>query len=169
MGLTEQYLAYHPVGSFNIIASANVNVSFVTYNKIDGRYVAVGAAEKVLIWDLRLGEKILEFIRGKEEVTALQPSPDRLHLAVGFSDGVVRIFNLQSTFGEDDSVPQFSLHRSGINVLRYDTGGNLALSHELKLTCNSLVIHLISISRIAFGFWRAGHRSRYRRHCIISR
>lgn len=122
MGLTKQYLAYHAVGNFNIIASGNVNVSFVTYNKTDGRYVAVGAAEKVFVWDLRLGEKVLEFVRGKEEVTTLCPSPDRLHLAVGFADGVVRIFNIQSSF-EDESIPQFSLHRSGVNVLRYDSAG----------------------------------------------
>lgn len=128
MGLTKQYLAYHPVGSFNIIASANVNVSFVTLNKTDGRYIAAGAAEKVFIWDLRLGEKILEFTRGKEEVTALRPSPDRLHLAVGFSDGVVRIFNLQSDFGEEDLISQYSLHRSGINVLRYDSSGQFTVA-----------------------------------------
>lgn len=123
MGLTKQYLAYHPIGSFNIIASPNVNVSFVTYNKTDGRYVAVGAAEKIFVWDLRLGEKVLEFSGHKEEVTALRQSPDRLHIAVGFSNGIVRIFNLQKSFGTDDIFAQFTLHRSGINVLRYDSGG----------------------------------------------
>lgn len=123
MGLTKQYLAFRPVGSFNIIASANVNVSFVTYDKTDGRYIAVGGAEKVLIWDLRLGEKVLEFTCGKEEVTALRPSPDKLHLAIGFSNGVVRIFSLQRSF-DDDLIAQFTLHRTGINVIRYDSGGN---------------------------------------------
>lgn len=54
MGLTKQYLAYHTAGSFNIVASGNANICFVTYNKTDGRYVAVGAAENVYIWDLRL-------------------------------------------------------------------------------------------------------------------
>lgn len=53
MGLTKQYLAYHPVGTFNIVASANCNITFVTYDKVDGRYVAVGAADNVFIWDLR--------------------------------------------------------------------------------------------------------------------
>lgn len=53
MGLTKQYLAYQPVGSFNIIASPSCNIAFVTYEKVDGRYVAVGAAEEVYIWDLR--------------------------------------------------------------------------------------------------------------------
>lgn len=122
MGLTKQYLAYHPVGNFNLIASGNPNVSFVTYDKTDGRFVAVGAAEKVFIWDLRLGEKVLELSRNKEEVTAIQPSPDRLHLAVGYADGVVRIYNLSGRYS-DDSTAQFTIHRSGVNVLRYDSGG----------------------------------------------
>lgn len=152
MGLTDQYLAYHSIGSFNLIASPNVNVSFVTYDKTDGRFIAVGAAENVFIWDLRLGEKVLEFNRGKEEVTALQKSPDCLHLgrsihctyylyknclrisdnifslfqhlAVGYADGVVRIFSLQSSFGEEISA-QFTIHRSGVNVLRYDSSGKI--------------------------------------------
>lgn len=123
MGLTKQYLAYHPIGSFNIIASPNVNVSFVTYNKIDGRYVAVGAAEKIFIWDLRLSEKVLEFNTTKDEVTILRQSPNRLHIAAGFLNGVVRIFNLQNSLGTEDIYAQFTLHRSGINVLRYDSDG----------------------------------------------
>lgn len=124
MGLTKQYLAYHPIGNFNLIASGNVNVSFITFDKTDGRFIAVGAAEKVYIWDLRLGEKVCEFTRGKEEVTAIRPSPDRLHIAVGYSDGVVRIFNLESSLMEDSNT-QFTIHRSGINVLRYDSSGNI--------------------------------------------
>lgn len=123
MGLTKQYLAYHPIGFCNLVASTNVNISFVTYNKTEGRYVAVGAAEKVFIWDLRLGARVLEFNGGKIEVTSLRPSPDRLHIAVGFSDGTVRLFNLQRSFDEEDTVAQFTLHRSGINVLRYDSSG----------------------------------------------
>ena len=53
MGLTKQYLAYKPVSSFNIIASARANISFVTISNATGRYVVVAAAEKVLVWDLR--------------------------------------------------------------------------------------------------------------------
>lgn len=129
MGLTKQYLAYHPLGSFNIIASPSVNVTFITYNKTDGRYIAVGAAEKIFVWDLRLGEKVLEFSGGKEEVTALRQSPDRLHIAVGYLNGVVRIFNLQKSFGANDIFAQFTIHRSGINVLRYDSGGVFTIFH----------------------------------------
>lgn len=149
MGLTKQHLAFHPVGNFNIVASPESNISFVTYDKTDGRYVAVGAAENVYIWDLRyglagqytfglvwdtnsliicaflnrLGDKVLELSRGKEEVTALRPSPDKIHLAVGYSDGAVRIFNLAPSIVSDDAT--FVVHRSAVNVLRYDSLGKL--------------------------------------------
>lgn len=53
MGLTKQYLNHEPVGQFNIIASGRPNIVFITYNNADGRYVAVGAAENILIWDLK--------------------------------------------------------------------------------------------------------------------
>lgn len=144
MGLTKQYLAYHAIGTFNVIASAKVNISFITYNKTDGRYVAVGAAEKVFIWDLRLGEKIAEFTNGKDEVTALRPSPDKLHLAVGFSNGDVRIFNIQTTFSEERLVATFSIHRSGVNNLRYDSNGKLLLMKFLKIEngINNFIVNL---------------------------
>lgn len=53
MGLTKQYLAFKPAANFNIVASSRTNVAFVRYNKTDGRYAAVGAAERVVVWDLR--------------------------------------------------------------------------------------------------------------------
>ncbi len=53
MGLTKQYLAHRAAGKFNIIASGRSNVVFVTANKTDGRYVAVGAAENTFVWDVR--------------------------------------------------------------------------------------------------------------------
>lgn len=58
MGLTKDYLRYVPAGNFNIISSANCNVVFLTLQGQIGRFVAVGAAEHILIWDLRLGEKV---------------------------------------------------------------------------------------------------------------
>lgn len=59
MGLTKQYLRYAPSGVFNIIASGDCNSTHVALNGVSGRYVAVGACEHVIIWDMRLGEKVL--------------------------------------------------------------------------------------------------------------
>lgn len=64
-------------------------------------------------------------LRGeKSEVTALCASPDRIHLAVGYSDGTLMVYSLLT--GEPDF--QLALHRSAINVLRYDTQGLLLVS-----------------------------------------
>lgn len=60
MGLTKQYLRYAPSGTFNVIASADCNCAHVSLNGISGRYIAVGACEHVIIWDMRLGEKVTQ-------------------------------------------------------------------------------------------------------------
>lgn len=59
MGLTKQYLAFQPVASFNLIASGRANVSFVSVGGVDGRFVAVAAAEKVLVWNTRSGLRLV--------------------------------------------------------------------------------------------------------------
>lgn len=54
MGVTKQYIRYKPTSIFNIIASSRANGIFIEFNqKSNGRYWANGAAENVLIWDLR--------------------------------------------------------------------------------------------------------------------
>jgi hypothetical protein len=63
MGLTKQYLRYIPAGNFNIIASQNCNLKFVTLEGQEGRFVAVGACEHIIIWDLRLGEKVRYLVK----------------------------------------------------------------------------------------------------------
>lgn len=54
MGLTKQYLAYRSVGNCNIVAGGKSNAVFVTLDKTEGRFVAVGAAENAVVWDIRL-------------------------------------------------------------------------------------------------------------------
>ncbi|XP_058130598.1 WD repeat-containing protein 3 [Anopheles ziemanni] len=119
MGLTKQYLAYKPVSSFNIIASSRANISFISVNNVDGRYVVVAAAEKVIVWNMRIGEKVAEFTRDKQEVTFLRASPDHKHLAVGYSDGVVEMFSFESK----QSVCSFAAHRSAVSALNFDLLG----------------------------------------------
>lgn len=54
MGVTKQYMRYKQSSIFNIIASSRANAIFVDFNNTsNGRYWANGAAENVLIWDLR--------------------------------------------------------------------------------------------------------------------
>ncbi|XP_036780343.2 WD repeat-containing protein 3 isoform X1 [Manis pentadactyla] len=123
MGLTKQYLRYVASAVFGLIGSQKGNIVFVTLRGEKGRYVAVPACEHVFIWDLRKGEKILILKGLKQEVTCLCPSPDGLHLAVGYEDGSVRIFSLLS--GEGNVT--FNGHKAAITSLKYDQlGGRLA-------------------------------------------
>ncbi|XP_044270413.1 WD repeat-containing protein 3 [Tribolium madens] len=120
MGLTKQYLRYVPAGNFNIIASQNCNLKFVTLEGQEGRFVAVGACEHVIIWDLRLGEKAQVLPGEKASVTALCASPNKRHLAVGYSDGNIQIYDLKSA----EVISIFSGHRSDITTLAFDSYGH---------------------------------------------
>lgn len=55
----------------------------------------------------------------KHEVTRIASSPDKQHLAVGYTDGKVCVYNLKS----GESTITFSGHKSGITALQYDDKG----------------------------------------------
>lgn len=120
MGLTKQYLRYVAAGNFNIIASSNCNVVFVTLEGQEGRYVAVAGCEDIIIWDMRLGEKALVLTGDKYEVTCLCASPNKQYLAAGYLDGTVKVFDLKS----GENVINFSGHRGAISCLAYDVEGH---------------------------------------------
>ncbi|PSN31419.1 WD repeat-containing protein 3 [Blattella germanica] len=120
MGLTKQYLRYAPAGNFNIIASSNCNVVFVTLDGQEGRYVGVAACEDIIIWDMRLGEKALVLPGDKYEVTYLCASPNKQHLAAGYLDGTVKVFDLKT----GENVTSFSGHRGAVSCLTYDENGH---------------------------------------------
>ncbi|XP_074044659.1 WD repeat-containing protein 3 [Macrotis lagotis] len=122
MGLTKQYLRYAASAVFGLIGSQKGNIVFVTLRGEKGRYVAVPACEHVFIWDIRKGEKILILQGLKHEVTCLCPSPDGLHLSVGYEDGSIHIFSLLS--GEGNVT--FNGHKAAVTALNYDQlGGRL--------------------------------------------
>lgn len=58
MGLTKQYLRYVPLSNFNTVCHPDCNIIFVTLNGISDRFVAVGACENVIIWDMRLAKLV---------------------------------------------------------------------------------------------------------------
>ncbi|KAI4483042.1 hypothetical protein M0804_008097 [Polistes exclamans] len=120
MGLTKQYLRYVPSGNVNIIASSRCNVIFVELEGQEGRFVATGACEHIIIWDLRINEKVQVLTGEKTIVTRLAGSPNKQYIAAGYEDGFIKIFDLKS--GQDVSI--FAGHRSEITSLSYDTLGH---------------------------------------------
>ena len=72
----------------------------------------------------------------KYEVSCLSPSPDKKHLAVGYTDGSINIFNLFS--GEVAIV--FSGHKSAITTLCYEKDGmQLASGSKVSFHINILL------------------------------
>lgn len=62
-------------------------------------------------------------------VTHLTASPDKKHIAVGYTDGTVKIFDLSS--GENNSI--FVGHKSEITALTYDIlGHRLATGSKVR-------------------------------------
>ncbi|XP_077946986.1 WD repeat-containing protein 3 isoform X2 [Gasterosteus aculeatus] len=120
MGLTKQYLRYAASAVFGVIGSQKANIAYVTLRGGErGRHVAVAACEHVFIWDVRKGEKVLILRGQKHEVTFLCPSPDGVHIAVGYEDGAVRVFSLQN----GESNVSFNGHKSAVSAMSYDVLG----------------------------------------------
>ncbi|XP_068602448.1 WD repeat-containing protein 3 [Brachionichthys hirsutus] len=120
MGLTKQYLRYVSSAVFGVIGSQKANIAYVTLRGGErGRYVAVAACEHVFIWDVRKGEKVLILQGQKHEATFLCPSPDGIHIAVGYEDGAVRIFSLLN----GESNVSFNGHKSAVSAIKYDRLG----------------------------------------------
>ncbi|XP_044759709.1 WD repeat-containing protein 3 [Coccinella septempunctata] len=127
MGKTKDYLGFVPAGNFNIIASGTSNVSFVTLDGQEGRFVAVAACEHVVIWDMRRGEKAQVLNGEKTAVTAICASPNKRQLAVGYANGLVQLFDLKS----GDMLNPYQGHTSAITTLAFDEGGFLLASGSL--------------------------------------
>ncbi|KAH9642122.1 hypothetical protein HF086_007432 [Spodoptera exigua] len=124
MGLTKQYLRYAPSGTFNVIASADCNSSHVSLNGVSGRYIAVGACEHVVIWDMRLGEKAQVLPGDNIVVSQIAASPSGNHIAVGYVDGNINIYELIN----NEIVCVFAGHKSAVTCLQYDEQGHRLVS-----------------------------------------
>ncbi|XP_026317592.1 WD repeat-containing protein 3 [Hyposmocoma kahamanoa] len=124
MGLTKQYLRYAPSGTFNVIASGDCNCIHVALNGVSGRYVAVGACEHVTIWDMRLGEKAQVLPGENVVVSQIAASPTGNHMAVGYVDGNINVFELTN----NEIVCVFAGHKSAVTCLQYDEQGHRLVS-----------------------------------------
>ena len=60
----------------------------------------------------------------KSEVTKLAASPDKRHLAVGYNDGTIRVFDIYT----GELKVTFSGHKSAISALNYHQSGMTLVS-----------------------------------------
>jgi len=124
MGLTTQYLRYVPGSVFGLVGSGQC-VKFVTRFSQSAKYVAVPACENVFIWDSKRSMKVLTLnAEVKGQVTVIAPRPpaegsmDNTHIAVGYTDGSVVIFDLQ--LGQP---LKFTGHKGAVSSITWDRQG----------------------------------------------
>jgi len=160
MGLTKQYLRYVPGPIFNVVASLKCNAVFVQLRAQVGRYVAAGACENVIIWDSRTGEKVLTLNGEKHCVTVMKTSPNNNQLAVGYDDGVVRLFDLNS----GECLVTFSGHKTSVTCLNFDEQG-------MRLVSGSKDTNVIVWDTVAeAGLFRlSGHKGPVTQCCFLTK
>ncbi|KAK3871412.1 hypothetical protein Pcinc_023437 [Petrolisthes cinctipes] len=129
MGITTQYLRYIPSTVLGLVGTGNC-ICFITRFSQTAKYVAVPACERVIVWDTRRQTKVVTLnaeVQGN--VTVLKPRPatggsiDNTHLAVGYTDGSVAVFDLH-----DGQPLKFTGHQSRVSSLAWDSQGMRAAS-----------------------------------------
>ncbi|KAJ3055905.1 hypothetical protein HK097_008804 [Rhizophlyctis rosea] len=119
--MVKLYLRYQLETLFGIVASNGGNIAF----DAAGKFAIAPALENVNVWDLKKGT-LLGFWRdgdNKAEVTCICRSPNGDQFAVGYSDGSIRLWSLETGL----TSTTFNGHRSSITALSYDpTGSRLA-------------------------------------------
>ncbi|CAJ0575537.1 unnamed protein product, partial [Mesorhabditis spiculigera] len=116
MGLTKQYLRYAHVGSFNAVGSSNGAVV-----ALDHQTCAVTACENVHFYNFRTGEKVASLSESEKQVTCLRLSHNKQFLAIGYSDGAIRLFNRQAE--DQNECIVFMGHKKGVNCLAFSHDG----------------------------------------------
>ena len=122
MTLKKQYLRYRSSGTnFGLVASPNVDIKFVKLDKQVDKYVAVAAAENVIIYDLKTQIK-----RNTIEGSGLSHvSAFEVHfkteplIAIGYEDGSIKVFNYES----NELKCSFIGHKTAITSICFDDQG----------------------------------------------
>ncbi|KAL7317236.1 beta transducin [Mucor circinelloides] len=115
--MVKAYLRYEALASFGVIASTLANIIYDHTGKI----AIAPALEEVILWDLKKGVEVGRWreFGNKSEVTCIAKSPNNKDFAVGYGDGTIRIWNIQS----NTSTVTLSGHRAAVTALAFDNDG----------------------------------------------
>ncbi|SAL94956.1 hypothetical protein [Absidia glauca] len=115
--MVKAYLRYEALASFGVVAST---LSNICYDKT-GKLAIAPALEEVLVWDLRKGVQVGKWHEygNKAAVTCIAKAPNGSDYAVGYADGTIRIWNIETS----SSTVTLSGHRSAVTALVFDDQG----------------------------------------------
>ncbi|VDM64169.1 unnamed protein product [Angiostrongylus costaricensis] len=115
MGITKDYLRYVHSGSCGCVASVNGEIC-----SIDAKICAVTACENVNFYNMRTNEKVNEISESTRNATCMKLSRDKRWLAVGYADGVIRLFDRKAN---ETTGVIFSGHKKGVSCLAFSHDG----------------------------------------------
>ncbi|KAK6038032.1 WD domain, G-beta repeat protein, partial [Cooperia oncophora] len=145
MGITKDYLRYVHSGSCACVGSANGEIC-----AIDATTCAVTACENVSFYNMRTNEKVHEISESTKEATCMKLSADKRWQAVGYADGVIRLFDRKTA---EQSCVIFSGHKKAVNCLAFSDDG-LTLASGGK-DCVVILWDIVSESGL---FRLSGHK-----------
>ncbi|KAK7108660.1 WD repeat-containing protein 3-like [Littorina saxatilis] len=136
MGITKDYKRVELSAVLGLVGTGP-NILYLKAGGKDAGLVAVGANERVIIWDLRTKELVRQLLGPASTVTSMARSPDQKTMAVGYRDGSVHIFDVSS--GECEIT--FQGHKRAVTALAFDAAGMRLVSgsQDTDLTVWDLV------------------------------
>lgn len=129
--MVNSYLRYEKESAFGVVAS---NCKSVKYDK-SGKYALVGALENVILWNIKQGTSV-QMMLGPElvdpisnhsqlgQVVCLEVSPDYSTVAVGYSNGKIILFQVET----GKLIVTFDGHRKSVECLSFNENGTLLVS-----------------------------------------
>ncbi|KAJ2908588.1 beta transducin, partial [Coemansia aciculifera] len=120
--MVKSYLRYSERGVFGVIASPSGNAVF----DHSGKLSITAALESVIVWDIKKGTQVGRWSDSdnKAEVTCIGRSPNGKDYAVGYADGTIRLFDLDSNTVK----VVLSGHRGRVTALEFDRTGMVLAS-----------------------------------------
>ncbi|KAE9420825.1 hypothetical protein Angca_007197 [Angiostrongylus cantonensis] len=115
MGITKDYLRYVHSGNCGCVASINGEIC-----SIDAKICAVTACENVNFYNMRTNEKVNEISESTKNAACMKLSRDKRWLAVGYADGVIRLFDRKAN---ETTGVIFSGHKKAVSCLAFSHDG----------------------------------------------
>ncbi|KAJ2343290.1 beta transducin, partial [Coemansia sp. RSA 2618] len=120
--MVKSYLRYEAQSMFGVIASAGGNAVF----DHSGRLSITPALDSVIVWDIKKGTQVARWSDSDNtaEVTCIARSPNGKDYAVGYADGSIRLFDLQTNAVN----VVLNGHRGRVSALQFDVTGTVLAS-----------------------------------------
>lgn len=90
------------------------------YNLFEQNYIVKFISGCVIIWDIRMSNKLIEFVENASPVTCLQFHPFEFLLAAGRNDGTVDLYDLESK----QMISRTKTNSNAIKCITFSEQGN---------------------------------------------